>query len=428
MAGECRIRQNEKRQGDAVKQDPHATKAAEPEPFTLPVTPQTFSSLRSYLRNHLLEHVTPFWTRFALDLEHGGLFSCIGDDGTIQSRNKYIWSQARGLWTFSALYNRIEKRAEWLDIAHGLFRFLQAHGRDDEGFWVFLTDEAGRKLQGPESIVTDAFAIMGLVEYFGATGNHEALAMAEETYATVCARLAKPGSYGTAPYPTPPGMKAHREFMQFSLAFWMLGRAAGNPEMLAKARWMGTQILDRFVRPEKKALLEYIATDNAFVDTPEGRTVVPGHGLESTYFQILIFNDLGEPARVAEACRAMRWCVERGWDPEFGGLFLGVDLDGKEPVYWKNHEKKIWWVHAEALAGLLLAYEHCREAWCLEWYSRVHDWTFRHFPVWEFGEWTQRLDRQGNKVDTVVALPVKDPFHLQRALIVAVEALDRMEK
>jgi N-acylglucosamine 2-epimerase len=410
-----------------MKYDPLPKNDATPEPFALPVTPATLSSLRAYLRNHLLEHVTPFWTRYALDRAHGGLFSCIGDDGAIQSRDKYIWSQARGLWTFSALYNRIAQRAEWLEIARGLFRFLKAHGRDAEGCWIFLTDEAGRKLKGPESIVTDAFAIMGLVEYCAAAGEREALAMAEETYTTVCARLARPGSYGTAPYPTPPGMKAHREFMQFSLAFWMLGRATGNQDILDKARSFGREILDRFVRPDKQALLEYISTDGAFVDTPEGRTVVPGHGIESAYFQILIFRDLGEPARVAAACRAMRWCVERGWDREFGGLFLGTDLDGKEPVYWKNHEKKIWWVHAEALAGLLLAHEHCRENWCLEWYARIHDWTFRHFPVWEHGEWTQRLDRRGRKVDTVVALPVKDPFHLQRALIVAIESLRRTE-
>ncbi len=384
-------------------------------------------ALGAFLRRHLLEEVAPFWTRYALDREHGGLFSCIGDDGVIQSRDKYVWSQARGLWTFSALYNRMERRAEWLEVAHGLFRFLREHGRDAGGSWVFLTDEAGRLLKGPESIVTDAFAIMGLVEYFAATGEREALSMARETFETVCSRLARPGSYGTAPYPTPPGMKAHREFMQFSLAFWMLGRAAGDEEVMARGRAMGGEVLDHFVRPEKRALLEYVrSADNGFEDSSAGRTVVPGHGLESTYFQILIFSDLGEPERVAQACQAMRWCVERGWDSEFGGLFLGVDVDGKEPVYWKNHEKKIWWVHAEALAGLMLAYEHCREDWCLEWYERVHEWAFARFPVRPHGEWTQRLDRRGNKVDTVVALPVKDPFHLQRGLILACESIERM--
>ena len=37
----------------------------------------------------------------------------------------------------------------------------------------------------------------------------------------------------------------------------------------------------------------------------------------------------------------------------------------------------------------------------------------------------QRLDREGRKIHEVIALPVKDPFHLPRALILAVESLER---
>jgi N-acylglucosamine 2-epimerase len=74
----------------------------------------------------------------------------------------------------------------------------------------------------------------------------------------------------------------------------------------------------------------------------------------------------------------------------------------------------------------LLAYEQLHEDWCLEWYWQVHDWAFTHFPDREHGEWTQRLDRRGNKIDEVIALPVKDPFHLPRALIVAIQTLERL--
>jgi N-acylglucosamine 2-epimerase len=41
----------------------------------------------------------------------------------------------------------------------------------------------------------------------------------------------------------------------------------------------------------------------------------------------------------------------------------------------------------------------------------------------EVGEWRQRLDRKGKPMTTVVALPVKDPFHLPRALILSLEVL-----
>jgi N-acylglucosamine 2-epimerase len=50
-----------------------------------------------------------------------------------------------------------------------------------------------------------------------------------------------------------------------------------------------------------------------------------------------------------------------------------------------------------------------------------------HFPDKEFGEWTQKLDRQGNKINDLIALPVKDPFHLLRGLILAIETLERLQ-
>ncbi len=88
-----------------------------------------------------------------------------------------------------------------------------------------------------------------------------------------------------------------------------------------------------------------------------------------------------------------------------------------------NAEKKIWWPHTEALYALLLAYELTGESWCEEWYNRVHDWSFAHFPMPECGEWCQRLDREGNPTAASIALPVKDPFHLPRAAILILQLL-----
>ncbi|MFO7897993.1 MAG: AGE family epimerase/isomerase, partial [Planctomycetota bacterium] len=345
---------------------------------------------------------------------------------TIQSTDKYMWSQARGLWTFSALYNRIEPRDEWLDIAHGLFRFLRHHGRDGNGCWLFLVDAEGNRLQGPESIVTDAFAVLGLVEYHRATGNEEALRIALETYDSVMERLAQPYTYGTAPYPTPKGTRPHREPMQFSFAFWQLAKATGDQRVRRTALEMSERIARDHYREDHEVVLEYIGNDGEPVDSDYGRAMVPGHGIESAYFMIRINREARRPELSQAACRAMRWCVEKGWDHEYGGLLLGIDVEGKRPVYWRNAEKKLWWAHAEALAGLLVAYEQCGEDWCLDWYHRVHEWSFAHFPVPGHGEWTQRLDREGNRITTLIALPVKDPFHLPRALIVAIETLERL--
>ncbi len=109
-----------------------------------------------------------------------------------------------------------------------------------------------------------------------------------------------------------------------------------------------------------------------------------------------------------------------------GGSSEAVDISGREEVDWKWHDTKLWWPQCEALYATMLAYEYCREDWCLEWHTRIREYCLSHYPVKDHGEWTQKLDRQGNVLDEVIALPVKDPFHLPRVLIYLVESLGRL--
>ena len=60
----------------------------------------------------------------------------------------------------------------------------------------------------------------------------------------------------------------------------------------------------------------------------------------------------------------------------------------------------------------------------MDWYRKVHEWTFAHYPVPGVGEWRQRLTREGKPTDEVIGLPVKDPFHLPRAAILSTQLLE----
>jgi N-acylglucosamine 2-epimerase len=103
-----------------------------------------------------------------------------------------------------------------------------------------------------------------------------------------------------------------------------------------------------------------------------------------------------------------------------------VDADGRDEVGWKFADAKLWWPHTEALYATLLAHEHTGEAWAMDWHEKVRRYSFSHYPVAGHGEWTQRLDRRGRPMSEVVALPVKDPFHLPRALIYCIDVLERL--
>ena len=64
----------------------------------------------------------------------------------------------------------------------------------------------------------------------------------------------------------------------------------------------------------------------------------------------------------------------------------------------------------------------------LDWYWKAHDYTFETFPNPDriVGEWIQIRDRQGSPESKVVALPVKDPFHIARAMLLAIPVLERL--
>ncbi|MBO4424851.1 MAG: AGE family epimerase/isomerase, partial [Spirochaetales bacterium] len=86
---------------------------------------------------------------------------------------------------------------------------------------------------------------------------------------------------------------------------------------------------------------------------------------------------------------------------------------------------KLWWVHSETLYASLLFYLYTND----EEYMRIHnvtsEYAFGHFsnPDKEIGEWIQILTREGLPQDKVVALPVKDPFHITRNLLLICELL-----
>jgi N-acylglucosamine 2-epimerase len=382
------------------------------------------ASLHRQYRSLLLDGIVPFWSRNGLDAEHGGVLSCMAEDGTPISGDKYIWSQARWVWVCSALYNLIERRPEFLDWARGTIEFLLKHGRDGQGRWVYHTTREGRIIEGATSIYSDCFVVYGLSEYCRAVPDQELLSLARSTFASICQRIEAPGFAETAPYALPPNRRNHGVPMILTEVASELGRTTGDAAIEAAADDFASRVMRHFVRPQRRCLLEFLDYEYREVAPPEGTFVMPGHAIESMWFVIHHALRRNDQATIQRAIEVIRWHLELGWDKEYGGLFLGADIEG-HPPFMPNSDLKLWWPHTEALYALLLARSLTRERWCDEWYARVHEWSFSHFPMPKVGEWRQRLDRQGQPLQRFVALPVKDPFHLPRSVILAIQLLGR---
>lgn len=255
--------------------------------------------------------------------------------------------------------------------------------------------------------------LIGMTEYYLATGEERAKRIAVETFENTWRRQQRPGSYRVAPYVIPEGMKTHGVNMIFF--YDQLGKAIGRKDIRDVGYRLAMEVLNKFYVAEKDAVLEFVRTEGGFSDTPEGRSCVPGHAIECMWFLINIFEERGENDKIQKCCHIIRRHIELGWDREKGGMRLALDIDGKEPVFWGKPTYKPWWVQVETLVATAYAYKHTKDEWFLEMHRRVNTFAFSHYPN-GYGDWYNWLDKDGNVAESA-ALPVKDPFHLPRALI-----------
>ena len=81
-------------------------------------------------QKELLEEVIPFWLKYSIDTVHGGFYTCIDETGKVYDSDKFMWLQGRQVWMFSNMYNRVDKKEEWLQVAIKGAEFMEKFGRN----------------------------------------------------------------------------------------------------------------------------------------------------------------------------------------------------------------------------------------------------------------------------------------------------------
>ena len=416
--------------------------------------------VRAFFQEELLRRILPFWMERCLDEENGGYYNCFTNDGSrLVSTDKYTWSQGRFLWVFSRLATvesdvfGKEERLRFLAYAKSGRDFLEKHVllRGEPPRCAFLLDAAGapKEVAGHEgydlSISADCFVVMGFAAYARATGDRAAWDFAKALGESVFLRY-ESGNCRSLPYPVPKGYRSHAKPMILTNVFCELYRAAEvlEPAFLPLLRQrievQQREVFDVF-RDGEGLVHEFTLSDGTFASNLFGQHINPGHTLEDMWFQWEAADILGTDARKAAIRETVLRTMELGWDEEWGGLFHFVPCDGLDtafPVGALEEEpqmklvlddfgSKLWWVHSEALYTTLLLYLETGEEAFRLWFDRAFDYTFQTFPNPDqsIGEWIQIRTRRGEPQDKVVALPVKDPYHIIRNLILIIELLER---
>lgn len=366
-------------------------------------------------KEELLGQIVPFWMKHSRDEANGGFFTCLNQFGEVYDTDKFMWLQGRQVWLFSMLYQNVERRSEWLDMAlHGA-RFMQQHGRDAAGAWYFSLTAGGAPLVQPYNIFSDCFAAMGFGALAQASGEAAYRDIARDTFMNIAARRDHPKGIYSKAYP------GTRPLKNFSLPMILCNLSLEMESILGSEmvdRFIPEvlhEVLDVFYHRDSGLVLENVAPDGSFVDCFEGRLLNPGHAIEAMWFVMDLGVRLNHPALVQKAIDIALHTLEYGWDKKFGGIFYFMDLKGAPPqqLEW---DQKLWWVHVEALVCMAKGYQLTGNEQCKAWFEKLHDYTWNHFRDAAYPEWFGYLNRRGEVLLPLKGGKWKGCFHIPRAL------------
>ncbi|MGC4937230.1 AGE family epimerase/isomerase [Kribbella sp. DT2] len=408
-------------------------------------------------RDHLVDDVLGWWMTHGPDPDHGGVLTCWDNAGTtLVSTDKYTWSQGRWIW----LMARVAAKADllgvdpgrYLDHARSTAVFVRDHALLPDGSTAYVTDRTGTPKEpvAGQGISVSVFADLFVALGFAGLAKHdpEWAEPAESILLSAAARIAD-GTFRSEPYPVPNGRGSFALPMILTGVGEQVHRATGSARSLEIVREAVAAIESTFVHGDE--VVEMPPYDDSLL----GRHRAPGHTLEALWF-LHHARDLAPGTLAADTdrlCDLAEHACRLDWDDEHGGLLRFVDSDsdsdsdrdsdrdsgsegggsgGRQPAGRRTDDPyealvagtwdtKLWWPHAEALYTTALLGRAGGRAELDRWHERLRDYTLKTFPAGPGEEWIQIRRRDGSPLDEVVALPVKDPFHIARSLLLLVE-------
>jgi N-acylglucosamine 2-epimerase len=369
---------------------------------------------RDIYRDGLLHDTIPFWFPRSVDKEYGGFLTCFDRDGTLLQTDKPVWFQGRFTWMLATLYNTIEPREEWLDLARHGVDFIHKYCFDSDGRMFFSLTREGKPLRKRRYVFSEIFTVMALSAYGQAVNDNEIKDEALDLFRLVLTNLETPGILTPKTDPEVRPMKGLSIPMCMIVAAQELRKAQPNP-MLDRVIDQNIAMVEHyFMKSELKCVLETVGSNGEFLDNFDGHLVTPGHAIEVGWMIL-------EEARLRKkdshlidlGTKIIDWSMNIGWDQEYGGLYYYRDAKGHPSTeYW--HDMKFWWPHNEAIIGSLLAYQLTGDEKYSQMHRIVHDWTYTHFPDPTYGEWYGYLHRDGTISTPLKGNMWKGFFHLPR--------------
>lgn len=367
-------------------------------------------------KNDLVNNIMPFWLKYGVDRDNGGCYTCVDRDGSLMDTTKSVWFQGRFAFTCAYAYNNIEQKQEWLETSKQTIDFIERYCFDSDGRMFFEVTEEGIPLRKRRYVFSETFAAIAMSEYAIASGDKSYAEKALNLFRQILKFVNIPGVLQPK-YEDSLQTKGHSLTMILINTASRIREAIQDKILDEQINKSLESIRNDFMHPEFKALLETVGPNGEFIDSIMGRTINPGHCIETAWFIL-------EEAKyrnwdknlVDTATTILDWSWQWGWDKKHGGLSNFKDCKGF-PSQDYAHDMKFWWPQTEAIIATLYAYQATQDSKYLEMHKMISDYTYSHFPDKEHGEWYGYLHHDGTVSQPAKGNLFKGPFHIPRMMI-----------
>ena len=367
-------------------------------------------------KKDLTENIMPFWMEHGWDRENGGVYTCVDRDGSLMDSTKSVWFQGRFAFICAYAYNNVEKNQEWLDAAKSTLDFIEKHCFDEQGHMYFSVTAEGKPLRKRRYVFSETFASIAMSEYALATGDEHWAKRALQVFEDTQRFLNTPG-FLPAKFEPEVQLQSHSIIMILINVGSCIRKVINDPKLTQQIDESIAKLKKYFIHPEFKCLLETVGMNGEFIDNNMGRTINPGHCIETTWFIMEEAKLRGWDKPMFDmALQIFDWSWDWGWDKQYGGIINFRDCKNLPPQDY-SQDMKFWWPQCETVIASLYAYLGTGDEKYLYRHERISEWTYAHCPDADYGEWYGYLHRDGTVAQPAKGNLYKGPFHVPRMMI-----------
>lgn len=378
----------------------------------------------------LFKHFIPNMDKYVIDHQIGG-FMCSVDitNGKQVNSNKTAWYEGRGLWTYSFLYNNLDKNPKYLEIARKSKDLILKLQPSDNRFWTSSFDKEGKPLSGPGDIYSSLFIAEGLAEFAKASGEKQYSNLAKKIILSCLERYDSSDYDYYVAYLNPevtkiPAPRVLGHWMVFLRAATQILENGSDVEMEKLADRCLDACLNHHLNPEYELFNEVLNHDMSRTENAYKDFAYTGHGIETCWMLMFEAARRKDKKLFDRVVKVFKRHVSVAHDDVYGGYFRSLDHVNNN--VWKVD--KVLWLQEEVLIGTLFLAEHTGDSWAQDCFKETLSYVHEKYDLPNNLFWSSSGDRYMKEYAKFRAEHYHHPRHLMLNLLALKRIMDRKGK